>query len=109
MNAPEISHELDASVSVRDGGTELLRYVYRPDTVPLESPKPYIHPLRTRAGRVVSLFRPHDHTATRTGAVRPPSNGPAATTGKGLSGGCSASGSGTCPTRRPSAPPRPPR
>jgi len=61
MNALEIRHDLDTSVTVRDGGTELLRYVYQPDTVQLESPKPYIHPLRTRAGRAVSLFRPHDH------------------------------------------------
>ncbi|MBV7700267.1 PmoA family protein [Streptomyces sp. TRM70350] len=61
MNSLDITHDLDASVTVRDGDTELFRYVYRPDTVQLESPKPYIHPLRTRAGHVVSLFRPHDH------------------------------------------------
>jgi len=61
VNALEISHDHGVSITVRDGGTELLRYVYRPDTVQLESPKPYVHPLRTRAGRVVSLFRPHDH------------------------------------------------
>ncbi|MGW1271649.1 DUF6807 domain-containing protein [Streptomyces sp. NPDC002491] len=61
MNALDLRHDVGASVTVRDGDTELLRYVYRPDTVQLESPKPYIDPLRTRAGRVVSLFRPHDH------------------------------------------------
>ncbi|MFF5842717.1 PmoA family protein [Streptomyces massasporeus] len=61
MNALEIRHDLGTSVTVRDGDTELFRYVYQPDTVQLESPKPYIHPLRTRAGKVVSLFRPHDH------------------------------------------------
>ena len=61
MNSLAISHDLGASVTVRDGDTELFRYVYEPDTVQLESPKPYIHPLRTRAGKVVSLFRPHDH------------------------------------------------
>lgn len=43
------------------GDVELAHYVYRPDTVQFESPKPYIHPLRTLAGREVSLFRPHDH------------------------------------------------
>src|SRR5690606_39544963 len=48
-------------VSVSDGDLELFRYVIRPDTVQLESPKPYIEPIRTRAGRVVSLFRPWDH------------------------------------------------
>ncbi|MGW5666074.1 DUF6807 domain-containing protein [Streptomyces sp. NPDC003758] len=61
MNALQISHDVGASVTVRDGDTELFRYVYQPDTVQLESPKPYIHPLRTRGGKTVSLFRPHDH------------------------------------------------
>ncbi|MFC8266879.1 PmoA family protein [Streptomyces cinereoruber] len=61
MNTLEIRHDLGTSIGVRDGDTELFRYVYRPDTVQLESPKPYISPLRTRAGEVVSLFRPHDH------------------------------------------------
>ena len=35
--------------------------MYQSDTVQLESPKPYLQPLHTRAGNVVSLFRPHDH------------------------------------------------
>ncbi|MBB5803393.1 hypothetical protein F4560_003161 [Saccharothrix ecbatanensis] len=61
MNVLDVRHELGVSVAIRDGDVELFRYVYNPDTVQLESPKPYIHPLRTRAGRVVSLFRPHDH------------------------------------------------
>lgn len=39
----------------------LATYVYAPHTAPLESPKPYLHPLRTLAGREVTLFRPHDH------------------------------------------------
>lgn len=54
-------HELDAHVVVRDGDVELLRYTYVPDAPVLESPKPFLHPLRTRAGHLVSLFRPHDH------------------------------------------------
>ncbi|GAA1924983.1 PmoA family protein [Microbacterium aoyamense] len=49
------------AVAVRDGEIVLLRYTYLPDTPVYESPKPFIHPLRTRAGRLVSLFRPHDH------------------------------------------------
>ncbi|KGM08569.1 DUF6807 domain-containing protein [Cellulomonas bogoriensis] len=40
---------------------ELFRYVYRPDDAPVESPRPYLHPVRTTAGEVVTLFRPHDH------------------------------------------------
>lgn len=61
MSGFSIVHELDRSVSVRLDGVVLAEYVYAPDTVPLESPKPYLHPLRTRRGHLVSLFRPHDH------------------------------------------------
>ncbi|WP_164207031.1 PmoA family protein [[Micrococcus luteus] ATCC 49442] len=55
------THRLDESVTVFHGNTELLTYTYCPDTIQLESPKPYLHPLRTLGGDVVSLFRPHDH------------------------------------------------
>lgn len=40
---------------------DLFTYVYRPDDAPYESPRPYLHPLRTRAGAVVSEYRPWDH------------------------------------------------
>ncbi|MFC7534124.1 PmoA family protein [Actinoplanes sp. GCM10030250] len=56
-----VDHRLDESVTVSAGGVGLFTYVYRPDTPQLESPKPYLHPIRTRAGHLVSLFRPHDH------------------------------------------------
>jgi hypothetical protein len=49
------------ALTIRDGDVELVRYTYVPDTVQFESPKPYLHPIRTRAGRLVSLFRPWDH------------------------------------------------
>ncbi|MFN3866397.1 MAG: PmoA family protein [Demequina sp.] len=52
-------HDSHASFTV--GEVEIAHYVYRPDTIQFESPKPFIHPLRTLAGREVSLFRPHDH------------------------------------------------
>ncbi|MFI6482108.1 PmoA family protein [Nonomuraea sp. NPDC050663] len=42
-------------------GVELFRYVYLPDMPTSESPKPYFHPLRTRAGNLVSSYRPNDH------------------------------------------------
>ncbi|GGT26598.1 PmoA family protein [Streptomyces griseoviridis] len=42
-------------------GTEILRYVYRPDPDPFESRKPYAHPLRTLSGRTVTGYRPSDH------------------------------------------------
>ncbi|WP_336204473.1 PmoA family protein [Nonomuraea sp. LPB2021202275-12-8] len=54
-------HALGRSVSVTAGDVELFTYTYRPDTPVLESPKPYLHPIRTLTGEVVSLFRPHDH------------------------------------------------
>lgn len=56
-----VDHALERSVTVSAGDVELFTYVYRPDTVRLESPKPYLHPIRTLAGDQVSLFRPHDH------------------------------------------------
>ncbi|MCP2164187.1 DUF6807 domain-containing protein [Goodfellowiella coeruleoviolacea] len=39
----------------------LLRYVTLPETAQRDSPKPYLHPLRTTAGQVVTAVRPHDH------------------------------------------------
>ncbi len=57
----EAGHALGRSVTVTAAGVELFTYTYRPDTPVLESPKPYLHPIRTLAGDLVSLFRPHDH------------------------------------------------
>jgi hypothetical protein len=54
-------HELGTSVEVVGDGVPLLRYVYDGAIAPRESPKPYIHPLRSPAGHLVSGFRPHDH------------------------------------------------
>jgi hypothetical protein len=42
-------------------GVELFQYVYRPSMPPSEGPKPYLHPVRTLAGDVVTAYRPHDH------------------------------------------------
>jgi hypothetical protein len=41
--------------------TELFRYNYRPQVAAAESPRPYFDPVRTLAGDVVTLYRPHDH------------------------------------------------
>lgn len=46
---------------VTAGEVELARYTYRSDVAQRESPRPYLHPLRTPAGNLVSLYRPHDH------------------------------------------------
>src|SRR6478735_2348298 len=56
-----ISHDDGTAFAVRDDDVELFRYTYVPDTPQFESPKPYLHPIRTRSGHLVSLFRPHDH------------------------------------------------
>ncbi|HVL59803.1 MAG TPA: DUF6807 family protein, partial [Microbacterium sp.] len=54
-----IRHDDGTAFAVRDDDdVELFRYTYVPDTVQLESPKPYLHPIRTRSGHLVSLFRP---------------------------------------------------
>lgn len=42
-------------------GCPLFCYVYLPDVPRDESPRPYIHPLYTLAGTVVTGFRPPDH------------------------------------------------
>jgi hypothetical protein len=56
-----IEHLDDHTLSVRERGVELFRYVYRPTMPAFEGPKPYLHPVRTLAGDVVTAYRPHDH------------------------------------------------
>ncbi|MFF9286357.1 DUF6807 domain-containing protein [Streptomyces griseosporeus] len=59
---PRLVHTLGERITVTDPatGVELLAYVYRPETA-WEAPKPYLHPLRTLAGDVVTGYRPNDH------------------------------------------------
>lgn len=69
-------HE-DRAVDLRVGDQLLMRYVFRPDTPADESPRPYAHPVRTRAGEVLTNLRPNDHrwhhglslTLTRAGGA----------------------------------------
>jgi hypothetical protein len=56
----ELHHD-EAALLVRYEGAELARYVYRPDDPQLESPRPYLHPVRTLGGNLVTICRPHDH------------------------------------------------
>ncbi|MDQ0956782.1 hypothetical protein QFZ66_000660 [Streptomyces sp. B4I13] len=57
-----VSHAYGEHIAVAAAdGTEILRYVYRPDPDAFESPKPYAHPVRTLAGRTVTGYRPSDH------------------------------------------------
>ncbi|MFJ8923332.1 PmoA family protein [Streptomyces sp. NPDC102415] len=53
-------HGEHLSVIASESGVELLRYVYRAEDA-WEAPKPYIHPLRTLSGQVVTGYRPNDH------------------------------------------------
>ncbi|MGN9795644.1 PmoA family protein [Streptomyces sp. OZ13] len=62
MSAPvTVTHTHGEKVVVRHGGVELMTYVYRPDPEPFESRKPYVHPLRTLSGRLMTGYRPNDH------------------------------------------------
>jgi Methane oxygenase PmoA len=66
----------DTALAASFGGTELFRYVYRPDDPQLESPRPYFHPVRTLGGDLVSLYRPHDHVWHKGIALSLPNVGP---------------------------------
>jgi hypothetical protein len=57
-------------------GVELCRYVYRPPEPPVESPRPYFHPVRTLTGDEVSIYRPHDHVWHKGIAWSLPNVGP---------------------------------
>lgn len=61
--AVEVTHVHGERITVRAAatGVELFSYVYRPDPVAFEARKPYVHPLRTLTGRLVSGYRPSDH------------------------------------------------
>lgn len=57
-----VSHVHGEHIAVEAAnGTEILRYVYRPDPEAFEAKKPYAHPVRTLAGNTVTGYRPNDH------------------------------------------------
>ena len=58
---PVISRQDDSVLAMSVGDVEVFEYVHRPSTPAFEGPKPYLHPVRTLAGDVVTAFRPHDH------------------------------------------------
>jgi Methane oxygenase PmoA len=51
----------DSSIQALRDDAELFRYVFRPGDPPLESPRPYLHPVRTLTGEIVTDCRPGDH------------------------------------------------
>ncbi|TDD72626.1 oxidoreductase [Jiangella aurantiaca] len=57
----QVTHAHGADVTVSFADVPIARYVYAPDPDTFEAPKPYLHPLRTIAGDVVTGYRPHDH------------------------------------------------
>lgn len=56
-----VTHAHGADITVSVAGVPIARYVYAPDPEAFEGPKPYLHPVRTLAGAVVTGYRPHDH------------------------------------------------
>ncbi|MHA7984974.1 DUF6807 domain-containing protein [Rathayibacter sp. CAU 1779] len=57
-----LEHDVDRAVRATSAaGTELLEYVYSPSEAQFESPRPYVHPVRTPSGRLATVFRPWDH------------------------------------------------
>src|SRR5660397_63319 len=56
----KMTHVLNKSIVLEHEGQQLLEYVYRPETPVSEAPRPYIHPLRTLSGNLVTGFRPHE-------------------------------------------------
>jgi hypothetical protein len=49
------------ALTVTGAGVELFRYVHQPRDPQVESPRPYLHPVRTLDGDVVTVYRPDDH------------------------------------------------
>ncbi|MEE6263186.1 DUF6807 domain-containing protein [Plantactinospora sonchi] len=57
-----VTHEHGHRIVVDVAGVEIATYVYDDSRIdPYESPKPYLHPLRTLGGALVSAYRPNDH------------------------------------------------
>ncbi|GGS93169.1 oxidoreductase [Planobispora rosea] len=50
-----------AARELRVAGTPVASYVWEPDLPATDSPRPYLHPVRTLAGTAVTEFRPDDH------------------------------------------------
>jgi Methane oxygenase PmoA len=53
--------DTSTSILVGAGGTEICRYVYRPEMPTEHSPRPYAHPVRTLRGVTVTDAVPTDH------------------------------------------------
>jgi hypothetical protein len=56
-----VTHEHGLKIGIAVGDVEIASYVYGHDLPVYEAPKPYLSPMRTLAGALVSAYRPHDH------------------------------------------------
>lgn len=72
----DVVHEAGSAMSVRAGQMELFRYTYAASDPQVESPRPYLHPIRSLAGDVVSVYRPWDHVWHKGLALSLPHLGP---------------------------------
>jgi hypothetical protein len=61
MTSLSVTHDHGLSIGIAVGDVEIARYVYGEDIPAFEASKPYLHPMRTLAGALVSAYRPHDH------------------------------------------------
>jgi Methane oxygenase PmoA len=75
-SAPPTVNDVNDALTVTAGDVELCRYVYSSGVAEVESPRPYIHPLRTLDGTLVSLYRPHDHVWHKGISLALPNVGP---------------------------------
>ena len=53
--------DVGTALRARAGDVELFDYVYAGTTDARECPTPYLHPIRSLAGGVLTSYRPHDH------------------------------------------------
>ena len=57
----QLTHTHNSHLEAAHNGRPLFTYTYLPKTDPFETPKPHLHPVRTLAGNLVTVYRPHDH------------------------------------------------
>jgi hypothetical protein len=61
MSTLTVTHEHGLKIGIGVDDVEIAAYVYGADIPAFEASKPYLHPMRTLSGALVSAYRPHDH------------------------------------------------
>lgn len=59
---PALADRPQDAAELRVSGREVARYVWRPELPPSTAPRPFLHPVRTLAGCLVTDARPDSHT-----------------------------------------------